>query len=144
MKAQASCDVLPALLTLVSGCVDLACSSSRGTGPTFANAFGIARDRDGTLLVADGTLEAMLRVDPVTGDRTLVSGCADLSCSSALGSGGEFGQATAIAVVPEPSAWEDALAAAVALAMAPRRRRQSVRFTAGGDHAPDTASAFGQ
>jgi hypothetical protein len=130
--------------TLVSGCIDLACSSVRGTGPSFSNPFGIARDRDGTLLVADGVLEAILRVDPVTGERTLVSGCTDASCSSARGSGGEFGQATDLAVVPEPAAWANALAAAVALVVTPRRRRQSTRFTAGGDQDPETASAFGQ
>jgi sugar lactone lactonase YvrE len=129
--------------TLVSGCTDVACSSFAGAGPTFANPFGIVRDRDGSLLVADTTLEAVLRVDATTGNRTLVSGCADTSCSSALGSGGQFGQASGIALAPEPASWADALAAAVALALVPRRR-QSTRFTAGGDHAPETASPFGQ
>ena len=61
---------------MVSGCERRRCSAVRGTGPDFVGLFAIAFDRDGSLVVTDGELDALLRVDPVTRDRMLVSGCA--------------------------------------------------------------------
>ncbi len=101
--------------TLVSGCEDIACSTVRGTGPRFDNPFGLGLDLDGTLLVADSQLDAVLRVDPVSGDRTLVSGCADASCSSARGAGPGFGEALDLVVIPEPDAARLAIGVVAAL-----------------------------
>jgi hypothetical protein len=71
--------------TQISGCEDAGCTSLTGTGPGFLDPFGLAFASDGSLLVADGGLEAIVRVDLGTGDRTIVSGCTDESCSSAVG-----------------------------------------------------------
>jgi len=37
--------------------------------------------------VVDGTSDALIRVDPATGDRTVVSGCADATCTTLVGTG---------------------------------------------------------
>ena len=109
--------------TLVSGCEDVGCTTLRGAGPAFDNLFGIAFDLDGaTLVVADPQLEAVLRVDPISGDRTLVSGCADSSCSSALGAGPGFGELLDLAVIPEPDGAPLAISAIAALSVIARRR----------------------
>ena len=44
-----------------------------GAGPDFADPHDIAVEASGDLVVADPGLVAVLRVDPVTGDRTIVS-----------------------------------------------------------------------
>jgi streptogramin lyase len=44
----------------------------------------------GDVLVTDLVRRALFRIDPLTGDRTVVSGCADSSCSSVVGSGDNF------------------------------------------------------
>ena len=44
-----------------------------GAGPTFTSPVGIAVEASGDLVVLDFGLDAVLRVDPVTGDRTIVS-----------------------------------------------------------------------
>jgi streptogramin lyase len=75
--------------TLVSGCTDLACSSQVGTGPTMERAFGIEVEASGGILVAD-TL-AVLWIDPVSGNRSVLSGCADPSCTVEIGAGPSFG-----------------------------------------------------
>ncbi len=114
--------------TLVSGCEDLLCSALRGSGPRFDNLFGIALDLDGSLLVADSKLDAVFRVDPVQGDRTLVSGCADLGCSSARGQGPGFGESLDVVVIPEPDATGLAIGAIAVLGargLCRRRRRRA-------------------
>ncbi len=108
--------------TLVSGCENAGCSALRGAGPRFDNLFGIALDFDHTLVVADSTLNAVFRVDAVSGNRTLVSGCADLACSSARGAGAGFGESIDVALIPEPGAIPLAIGAIAALRTLVRRR----------------------
>ena len=115
--------------TQVSGCVDAACTSQLGTGPSFVDLFGIAISPDGSLQVADGGLETILRIDRATGDRTPLSGCSDAGCPSAVGSGPGFADTLGLAVIPEPdaaSASGATLAALAALARARRDKRNQV------------------
>jgi hypothetical protein len=49
--------------------------SRRGQGPGLISPRGIAVETLGSLVVADVTLEAAVRVDADTGARTLLSGC---------------------------------------------------------------------
>ena len=42
-------------------------------GPGFVTPLGIAVESDGSLVVIDSGLEAVVRVDQVTGDRTIIS-----------------------------------------------------------------------
>jgi hypothetical protein len=107
----------------ISGCEDDACTSVQGTGPGFLDPLGLGFASDGSLLVADGGLEAIVRVDLGTGDRTIVSGCTDASCSSEVGGGPIFGDALDLAVVPEPGSGAAARAAAGALALVAATRR---------------------
>jgi hypothetical protein len=62
-------------------------SNDHGTGPTFVDPFGIAIEADGDLLVLDEFAPdgegGVIRIDPVTGDRTAVS-------SNAIGTGPDF------------------------------------------------------
>ncbi len=45
-----------------------------GSGPGFLSPFGIAVEADGSLVVVDSGLEeAVVRVDQVSGDRTIIS-----------------------------------------------------------------------
>ncbi len=48
-------------------------SESIGSGPGFLSPFGIAVEADGSLVVVDSGLEAVVRVDQVSGDRTIIS-----------------------------------------------------------------------
>jgi len=111
--------------TQVSGCVDAACADAVGSGPPFVDAFGLAFDAGGALLVGDGGLEAIVRVDPATGSRTSISGCADPTCQSAVGTGPGFGDALGVARVPEPGAAPCAAALLGALVLLARSRRRS-------------------
>jgi streptogramin lyase len=76
--------------TILSGCSDTACSSVIGVGPEFISPSGITVELSGDILVSDWTLRSVLRVDPTSGDRTVVSGCIDEPCSSKVGSGVAF------------------------------------------------------
>jgi sugar lactone lactonase YvrE len=76
--------------TILSGCSDTACSSVIGGGPEFISPTGIAVESSGDILVIDWTLGSVLRIDPTSGDRTVVSGCIDEPCSSKVGSGVAF------------------------------------------------------
>ena len=44
-----------------------------GSGPAFQSPSGIAVEPDGSLVVVDSGLDAVVRVDPETGDRTIIS-----------------------------------------------------------------------
>ncbi|MBI3328177.1 MAG: hypothetical protein HYZ81_15925 [Nitrospinae bacterium] len=66
--------------TIVSGCTDFdlttrQCKAARGSGPTLASPVGIAVEADGRLVVTNRTVDfgAVVRVDPRTGDRTILS-----------------------------------------------------------------------
>ena len=64
---------------LVSGVVTSALScgpgESRGSGVELAAATFIAIEADESLVVIDSQAEAVIQIDPVTGDRTTISGC---------------------------------------------------------------------
>lgn len=51
----------------------------------------------GDVLVTDLVRRALFRIDPLTGDRTVVSGCANASCSSVVGSGANFSSPSGVA-----------------------------------------------
>lgn len=61
--------------TVVSGCPEPgdACLSLVGTGPLFGRLVSIAVEDEGTLIVVDLEAKAVLRVDPVRGNRTILS-----------------------------------------------------------------------
>jgi hypothetical protein len=77
--------------TVLSGCIDAACTSIAGAGLQLSNPSGGSIQADGSLVVAVGAPNAVLRIDPVTGNRTVLSGCADVSCSIVVGTGPAFG-----------------------------------------------------
>ena len=72
-----TCEYLSVLLILTLAIV--ACngnggdSESIGSGPGFVAPFGIAVEADGSLVVVDIDLESVVRVDQVSGDRTIIS-----------------------------------------------------------------------
>jgi streptogramin lyase len=75
----------------VTGDRTVVSDASTGSGPAFGTPLGnvslersIAVEADGNLLVVDSDLAAVIRVDPVTGDRTVVS-------DASTGSGPAFG-----------------------------------------------------
>ncbi len=82
--------------TVLTGCVDALCTSTVGAGPDLGNPADLVLAADGGVLVADADastpspFRAVLRVDPVTGARTVLSGCADAACTSVVGGGPEF------------------------------------------------------
>ena len=89
--------------TLLSGCEDLECTFVMGSGPLFSRTNGVAVvDETGDILVSDGGMGALFRVDPESGDRTVVSGCVDTGCSSIAGDGPLFSLPVGMTVVPEP------------------------------------------
>jgi len=88
--------------TLVSGCEYQLCTTSLGSGPTFAGPFGITFDPQGDFLVVDESLEAVMRVNAANGNREFVSGCGDVGCGSKVGVGTDFVGPVDIVVVPEP------------------------------------------
>jgi sugar lactone lactonase YvrE len=88
--------------TILSGCKQPACLSVVGAGPNFSIPVGLALNASGEILVTDYGLGAVFRVDPISGDRIVFSGCVDPSCSSENGSGPPFAGPIGITVVPEP------------------------------------------
>jgi len=74
-----TCEYLVVLLILTLAIV--ACDSkggggdseSIGSGPGFVQPRGIAVEANGSLVVVDFGLEAVVRVDPSSGDRTIIS-----------------------------------------------------------------------
>jgi DNA-binding beta-propeller fold protein YncE len=97
-----------------SGDRTLISTSGLGTGPDLGNPLACAYDPFGQrLLVADNAQisgAALLAVDPVTGDRTVLSG-------TGVGVGPALGTSFGIVVVPEPASDLLALASAAAIAV---------------------------
>ena len=89
--------------TTVSGCIDSDCTAIVGGGPPLSLPGGIAIEADGSLIVADVILNAVLRVDPRSGNRTVVSGCIDSGCTAIVG-GGERLQGPAGVIVVDDGA----------------------------------------
>jgi sugar lactone lactonase YvrE len=83
---------------VLSGCVDALCSAIVGTGPAFGFPEALAVEASGAIVVGDTGARVLLRVDPVSGNRTVLSGCADALCSATVGTGPplDFPQALAI------------------------------------------------
>ena len=48
-------------------------SKNIGSGPAFVSPFDIAVEADGSLVVVDFGLDALVRIDPVSGNRTIIS-----------------------------------------------------------------------
>ena len=65
-------------------------SSLRGSGPPLRQPEDVVLEADGTLLVTNQGHRGLLRVDPGSGDRTLLSGCGDPACDTVRGSGPEL------------------------------------------------------
>jgi len=92
--------------TVLSGCTaedpaTFACTALLGTGPSFGFPGGIAVEADGALVVVDeGLTGRVIRVNPVTGDRVLVSGL-DSETNTSLGSGPLLLFPADIAVAPD-------------------------------------------
>jgi len=94
--------------TILSGCIsrDVACSTKAGIGPIFGlGPSGVALQRDQTIVVVDE--KGLFRVDPTTGDRTILSGCSVLprtvfDCPNPVGGGPMFSLARRVVVVPLP------------------------------------------
>ncbi len=88
--------------SVVSGCANPACTTLVGSGPSFGEPVGVAREADGAILVTDSaddsSFSAVFRVDPATGARSVLSGCADPTCSSVIGAGPQFGKVFGIAL----------------------------------------------
>ena len=97
-------DVVTGDRTVVSGCSEQAlpgsCDTPVGTGPQLLSIRALAVEPGGTVIVAALFPGALIRVDPVTGDRSIVSGCSDQNstgpsgCSNPVGLGRLFGQST--------------------------------------------------
>jgi streptogramin lyase len=92
--------------TSFSGCVsrDIPCSVVVGDGPDFGAPTGIALEGDGSIVVVDSRYKGLFRVDPISGDRTLITGCAsaDSFCTVQVGEGTLFRLPRRVAVVPVP------------------------------------------
>lgn len=63
------------LLTLVVNASRVAAlgEEARGSGPEFGNPVYITTEADGSVMVVDAGLKAVVRVNPVSGNRTIVS-----------------------------------------------------------------------
>jgi hypothetical protein len=111
--------------TVVSGCSDAACTATVGGGPDFTDQlFGLEVLYSGDLIAVDSGLRAILHVDGTTGDRTIISGCADAACSTLVGTGTAFSDP--VGIVPEPAGTVGLLAGGGLLAALHRRRRRPV------------------
>ena len=77
-------------LGAIGGC------GNTGDGPDFAAPRGIAVEADGSLVVVDSGLKAVVRVDPTTGNRTIIS-------DDSTGMGDEFAAPSGIAVEADGS-----------------------------------------
>ena len=61
---------------------------------------GIVVAADGSLVIVDAGLRAAVRLDPESGERTVISGCIDANCTHIVGSGPLFDFPYAVAVEP--------------------------------------------
>jgi hypothetical protein len=96
-----------------------------GAGPEFTDQlFGLEVIYSGDFIVVDSGLQAILQVDGTTGDRTIVSGCADAACSSLVGTGTAYSDP--VGVVPEPAGTLGLLVGGGLLAALHRRRWRRV------------------
>jgi hypothetical protein len=100
----------------VTGDRTIVSDANTGQGPLFDNPFNIALGPNGQLLVVDGFepiiargLNAVVRVDPMTGDRAIVSGCSERNpppdpCpGTTVGGGPPLDRPTGIAVAADGS-----------------------------------------
>ena len=111
--------------TLVSGCSDATCSGTVGSGPLFSDGvIGLGVLSGGDLVVSDGLLRALFAVDGATGDRSVLSGCVDASCTSVAGAGTHFTDPLGIATIPEPGLPLGLAACGILLAALARRQRE--------------------
>src|SRR5262249_51885670 len=74
------------------------CTKSTGSGPPFGSPVDIDVEASGTLVVVDHALRAVVRVDPRSGDRSLLSGCTNPDCTETIGSGLNFDLPRSLAV----------------------------------------------
>jgi hypothetical protein len=74
----------------VTGLRTVVSSVTTGSGPAFVSPVSVSVQANGNLLVVDAGLSALIGVNAITGNRTIVSGCFDLSCTSMMGSGDSF------------------------------------------------------
>jgi sugar lactone lactonase YvrE len=72
-------------------------SDAVGDGPALGVPFDLDLEPDGSILLADTLWDAVLRVDPNSGDRVYVSVCASPSCAIQVGDGPALVQTWAIA-----------------------------------------------
>jgi hypothetical protein len=114
--------------TIASGCAQFECTSWVGAGAMFDVPVDIALDENGYILLSDFELHSIFRVDPGSGDRVLLSGCADAACLSVLGGGPWFAGPVGIAVVPEPARWPMLVAGTAFLGLLYRRRARRLRI----------------
>jgi hypothetical protein len=120
--------------TILSGCANASCSRSVGAGPPLERPQALAVEAQGTIIVAEAgfATRALLRVDPQNGDRTVVSGCANTTCSTLQGTGppfsGDFPDAIAITADGAIVAVDRGLGAGAVLRVDPTRGTRTVLF----------------
>ena len=92
--------------TIISGIDPNGVYDMVGSGPAFVAPFGIAVEADGSLVVVDFGLDAVVRVDLTTdnmGNRTIISGIDPNGVYDMVGSGTAFGLPSGIAVEADGS-----------------------------------------
>ena len=85
----------------ISGCLDFRCTEQIGGGPPLSAPIAISANSDQGLFVVDESLDAVLRVDSQTGDRSIVSGCRDSECSTQVGEGPQMRLPSAVATAAD-------------------------------------------
>jgi hypothetical protein len=117
--------------TVISG-LDSACNPV-GNGPAMFEAESLGRSPDGSLLVSEDQFGRLLRVDPTTGGREVVSGCSNLTpfgaCEPPAAVVGDGPQPqfllSPIVFVPEPSMARMTTVAGLAVFGLARLRRRA-------------------
>jgi hypothetical protein len=105
-----------------------------GAGPTLERPQALAVEAQGTIIVAEAgfATRALLRVDPQNGGRTVVSGCANTTCSTLQGTGppfsGDFPDAIAITADGAIVAVDRGLGAGAVLRVDPTSGARTVLF----------------
>jgi hypothetical protein len=82
---------------IFSGCTTLDCSAPIGLGPDFSEVYMLVMENSGDALVTSSQ-KAVFRVEAVSGNRTVLSGCSDAECSTVIGGGPEFIDTSGITV----------------------------------------------